>query len=235
MNPRHDTVAGADELLDEGVVLCLEEAEAGRDAVVRWLARHPHLASELADFLAGQAQVEGWAAPLRPVSAPAELPPLDGEQAGEPVRVGGYEVISQQERDEGGMGVVYQARQEVTGKVVALKIIRPDRLHGLPPEERRTWVDRFRLEIRSLAEMNQHPNIVPIYHVGEHGRLYGVGLALVLLALPLNWYPEWAPLLFGLNWAAVLGWFGLAGRRFARAFQEESFRDRPLPETTAEG
>ena len=76
----------------------------------------------------------------------------------------GYEV--RKELGRGGMGVVYQALQVSTGRLVALKLIRDVALAG--PQERA----RFRIETQAAARM-RHPNIVQVYEVGEHdGRPY---------------------------------------------------------------
>jgi serine/threonine protein kinase len=78
--------------------------------------------------------------------------------------VPGYEILS--ELGRGGMGVVYQARQVNSQRLVAVKLLRDGVLAG-PPERA-----RFRIEMEAAARMC-HPNIVQLYEVGEHqGRPY---------------------------------------------------------------
>src|SRR5262245_8265494 len=57
---------------------------------------------------------------------------------------------------QGGMGLVYKARQRSLDRIVALKI--------LPPEAARTpgFAERFEREARALARLN-HPSIVSVY------------------------------------------------------------------------
>jgi WD40 repeat protein len=148
--------------LDEAVAGYLEAVDRGLDPdPADWLARFPDLAPELERFLAGQRQIGGLLAPLR---TGRESGPPDESPAPAPSCLGDYELLVEIAR--GGMGVVYRARQKSLNRVVALKMI----LAG----ESATAADvrRFRAEAEAVASLD-HPNIVPIYEVGEHeGRHY---------------------------------------------------------------
>jgi serine/threonine-protein kinase len=85
--------------------------------------------------------------------------------AGEfPIRFGGFWLLA--EIDRGGMGIVFKAQQETPNRIVALKVMRSAELAS--DED----LKRFRSEAESLAAI-VHPNIVPIFEVGEvQGLLY---------------------------------------------------------------
>ena len=72
----------------------------------------------------------------------------------------------------GGMGVVYKARQRTLGRLVALKLLAPERVKDP------AFAERFATEAKALAAMN-HPNIVTIHDFGETNGFYFLLMELV--------------------------------------------------------
>ncbi len=66
---------------------------------------------------------------------------------------------------QGGMGMVYKARQPALDRVVALKVLSPH-LSKDP-----AFAERFLREAKALGRLN-HPNIVGVYDFGKAGDLY---------------------------------------------------------------
>jgi serine/threonine-protein kinase len=81
-----------------------------------------------------------------------------------PESIPGYEIL--EELGRGGMGIVYKARRQADGGLVALKTITPS-VKGTRRE-----IDYFLREARILHALD-HPNIVAFHEMGEAGgRLY---------------------------------------------------------------
>jgi tRNA A-37 threonylcarbamoyl transferase component Bud32 len=89
----------------------------------------------------------------------AVVGPPAATSAGRPPDVPGYEVL--EKLGQGGMGVVYKARQLKADRLVALKMV----LAGGHAGEQE--LARFRTEAEAIARL-AHPNIVQVYEVGEH-------------------------------------------------------------------
>jgi tetratricopeptide (TPR) repeat protein/tRNA A-37 threonylcarbamoyl transferase component Bud32 len=92
--------------------------------------------------------------------------PEDGSRGGAGLSRGLPEVVhaaavyrTRQHHDHGGLGVFFTAHQEELDRIVALKRIRPDKLHE-------TARRRFLREAAITARL-QHPGIVPIYGLGQ--------------------------------------------------------------------
>ncbi|HMA38605.1 MAG TPA: serine/threonine-protein kinase [Gemmatimonadales bacterium] len=65
---------------------------------------------------------------------------------------------------EGGFGVVYRARDVRLRRDVAVKLLRRELVSG------EGFVERFEREAQALAAL-RHPNIVPVYAIGDQGEL----------------------------------------------------------------
>lgn len=83
---------------------------------------------------------------------------------------GDYELLEQ--IGQGGMGVVYRARQRRLERDVALKLL------SAGPWASEDFVAAFRREARNAAGL-QHPNIVAVYEMGEHDGLIFYAMELV--------------------------------------------------------
>src|SRR2546426_1780780 len=90
--------------------------------------------------------------------------PVESHDAGtNRTQLGGFEIL--EKIGEGGMGVVYRARQTSLDRIVALKILTPRLASD------KNYVESFRREAQAAARLF-HPNIIPVYDAGEADGLF---------------------------------------------------------------
>lgn len=111
---------------------------------------------------------------------------------------------------EGGMGVVYQARDAELDREVALKLLVPRNRPTLPPAAEQRLVR----EARAMARLN-HPHVVEVFDVGRHAGRHGERVYIAMELVPGPTLHRWlrAPR----TWQDVLAVFTPAGRALAAA------------------
>lgn len=144
--------------LDEGIQIALKAEESGHShELVNWLAKHPALAHELAQFLSDQNYV-------RSTTVKHSLDCEPGQQTAPNFSHDGFEIL--EEIGRGGMGLVYKAYDQKLKRTVAIKCI----ITG--PMASQKDLSRFRFEAEAAAGLD-HPAIVPVHSFGEiHGQPY---------------------------------------------------------------
>ena len=100
-----------------------------------------------------------WVTGTTPTPDPSPGPAKAHQGAALPARIGHYAVA--RKLGEGGMGVVYEARDERLERTVAVKT-----MSSVAKDE--TARKRFWREARAAASVN-HPNVCHIYEIGEQG------------------------------------------------------------------
>lgn len=81
-----------------------------------------------------------------------------------------YELVAQQ--GSGGLSVIYRALDRKLGRIVALKILRPN----LTKEP--AFLEKFQQEARFVAMMS-HPNIVTVHDVGNDGATHYIVMEMI--------------------------------------------------------
>ena len=89
---------------------------------------------------------------------------------GTKVLAGRYELFER--IGEGGMSVVYKAKDKLLNRFVAIKILKPEFIHDTK------FIDSFRRESQAAASLS-HPNIVNIYDVGREGNIHYIVMELI--------------------------------------------------------
>lgn len=189
MNQNHSQTESRDERLAELILQYIDAMEA-EDAFDRdsFLTVNPEFREELEQYFASRDQVERLIAPIRIAaitdrfqklnstvfrSANAQSPQFDRQAEGEfhPLgQLGEFRLL--REIGRGGMGTVYEADQLSLQRRVAVKVLpfaaAIDAKHIL----------RFKNEALAAAMLN-HPNIVPVYSVGNERGVHFYSMQLV--------------------------------------------------------
>ena len=125
--------------------------EAGRreEFLVELNRESPDLAAELRRVLKGHAD------PLSGLEQPPRLaaPPIVDEPVGFPRQFGAYRLLRRV--GVGGIGIVFEAEQDVPARRVAIKILHPGACD-------QAALDRFRHEVHALGRLD-HPHIARVY------------------------------------------------------------------------
>ncbi len=139
------------ERLDAAIEEFLTLQRGGRpETVEQFVGRHPDLADELRGILPALERLDTLKVPA--IEADSR------EHESPPERLGKYRLV--RELGRGGMGLVYEAEEQILGRRVALKIL--PRHARLDPR----LAERFRREASAAASLH-HTNIVPVFGFHE--------------------------------------------------------------------
>ena len=128
----------------------------------------------------------------------------DADPLLDPKTIGRYEVLER--LGEGGMGLIFAARDPELDRKVAVKLVRPA-LHGRGKDAR----SRLLREAQSLAKIN-HPNVIHVYEVGTYEDQVFVAMEFVDGKTLRDW--QWQQ---HIGWRAILEVYIAAGRGLSAA------------------
>ncbi len=157
-DPWRSTTSERDDLLDRlGEEFAARFRRGEQPSLKDYADRYPELADEIRELFPAMVKVEQVKEICQDWD---EAERADARAASS--QVGDYRII--REIGRGGMGVVYEAEQVSLGRRVALKV--------LPWQSAAdgTTLERFRREARASARLH-HTNIVPVFEVGQDGRV----------------------------------------------------------------
>lgn len=86
------------------------------------------------------------------------------------ILAGRYELF--EKIGEGGMSVVYKAKDRLLNRYVAIKVLKPEFIKD------QKFIESFRRESQAAASLS-HPNIVNIFDVGQEGNIHYIVMELV--------------------------------------------------------
>ena len=128
-----------------------------RPSLTEYVSQHPDIADEIRELFPTLAMMEVAGADVGQSGSSIDRVSAGVESL--PQQLGDYRIL--REIGRGGMGVVYEAEQISLGRHVALKVLP---YHALLDEQQK---QRFLREAQAVAGL-QHPNIVPVFAIGEH-------------------------------------------------------------------
>lgn len=141
-----------DEIVQQFIASKLEEQNPDLDEILK---KYPDLAEKIRQRIRNFEKINNLFAEL---TGNEEKDNLEHQLIGQ--KLGDFEILEL--IGTGGMGAVFLAKQISLDRQVALKVISDAR--GI----RSRTLERFKREANLLAKIS-HPNIVPIYEVGQHG------------------------------------------------------------------
>ena len=162
------TAASRDERLAQVLCGLTEQLQRGeRPDVDAVAAANGDLAAEIRELWAAVVLADEMGRPAGDGNATVDLPPPSAPAAHAaaspavgPRSLGDYELL--EEVGRGAMGVVYRARQRSLDRRVAVKMLLRGDLASSAD------LARFRAEAEAAARL-EHPNVVKVFEVGEHG------------------------------------------------------------------